>query len=146
MYPAPTSASEFGLMMKISARIACVLPLIVMLFGCTKSVDEQSYEAQSIEAGIAFDEEGCPVKVTDEVLKVRRRDTITWRAVDAKGEQANVSFNIFFDPISGRALRSSGSTLREMIDAQAPIALYKYTIVGTGCPDKPLDPEIRVAL
>ncbi|MEL7045121.1 MAG: hypothetical protein AAGL66_08885, partial [Pseudomonadota bacterium] len=111
---------------------------------CGKSTDEQGFDSQSLKAAIVFDAEGCPVKVSDEVIVVRRRDFITWRGVDENGEQAKVPFNIVFSPLDDKSPRSSGSNLRKMVSAKAPAAEYKYTIVSAACPEKPLDPRIRV--
>ncbi|MEO1078367.1 MAG: hypothetical protein AAFY29_02350 [Pseudomonadota bacterium] len=131
-------------MTRFTARMVVALLAAMALSACGKS-PEDSYEAQSLEATITFDAEGCPISVSEKVIEARRRDFITWSGVDANGEKAKVPFVIFFDPLHGRALRSKGNNLRRMVNAKAPIATYKYTIVGRGCPDKPLDPTIRVA-
>ncbi|MEM9315277.1 MAG: hypothetical protein AAGA95_11670 [Pseudomonadota bacterium] len=131
-------------MIKASAHAVLIFTMSIALSACGKSKDEQAFDAQALEASIVFDAEGCPVKVSEEVIVVRRRDVVTWRGVDAEGEQAKVPFSIVFSPLDDKAPRSRGSNLREMISAKAPAAEYKYTIVSAACPEKPLDPRIRV--
>ena len=132
-------------MIKASAHTAFIITMSIALSACGKASDDQAFDSQSRKASITFDAEGCPVSVSEKVIVAERRDFIMWRGVDENGETAKVPFEIFFDPLHGRALRSNGSNLRKMVHARAPIATYKYTIVGRGCPDKPLDPTIRVA-
>ncbi len=75
---------------------------------------------------------------------VGRGDFIIWRS----NNPSDAKYEIFFDPILGRPLkaRRKGIVVR-MIDAKAPIADYKYSIVRDGCSpnlENVYDPHIRV--
>jgi len=74
---------------------------------------------------------------------VKRAESIEWRS-----KPENIGYELFFDPIQGQPLKSDGhGVLRRKIDPDAPIANYKYSIVGEGCaPDgtNTHDPHIRV--
>lgn len=75
---------------------------------------------------------------------VGRSDFIIWRS----NNPSDAKYEIFFDPIKGMPLKAGrhGIILRA-IDANAPLADYKYSIVRDGCApnlDNVYDPHIRV--
>lgn len=77
-------------------------------------------------------------------LCVGRGDFIVW----VSNNPSDAKYEIFFDPIYGARLKAgrNGIIVRP-IDATAPIATYKYSIVREGCaPDlaNTYDPRIRV--
>ncbi|MDH3337039.1 MAG: hypothetical protein OEM85_14990 [Gammaproteobacteria bacterium] len=77
-------------------------------------------------------------------LCVGRGDFIVWRSKSPP----NVKYEIFFDPIYGARLKAghNGIIVRP-IDANAPIATYKYSIVREGCAPNlanTYDPHIRI--
>lgn len=129
-------------MLKRVAISAFVIGIAAGLSGCGR---EEGVEAQAVGASISFDEGGCPRAVSLRTIKARRRQRIVWQAVDANGEMAQTPFELFFDPIRGNPLRAPAGRLSKSIDFRAPTVEYKYTIVGLRCPDKPLDPSLRIA-
>ncbi|MFV0277299.1 MAG: hypothetical protein ACK5HY_08960 [Parahaliea sp.] len=98
---------------------------------------------------VVFDEEGCPLSLKPAVVELSRRSAegVEWRAVGNE----NANFDVYFDPFGV----SAASMLREKhVVKSGPVARgapatrqgieYKYTILGTGCPQKPLAPLIIV--
>jgi hypothetical protein len=95
-----------------------------------------------VNVTINFDPQGCPVApVTD--ASAGRRQQVTWQA-HQNGEPTSTPFKIYFDPLRGQPHNGNTGTVRANIDPSAPKGLYKYTVVGSNCLDKPLDPNIRV--
>jgi hypothetical protein len=96
--------------------------------------------------------EMCPVRVLPEAsLEVsKEKNKVVWRAVNEQYEEISVQYEIYFDPFTGRPLRSfnDGSLTSPPFDKKTPVTTkgieYKYTILGDDCPDKPLDPRITV--
>lgn len=98
----------------------------------------------SLQLRISFDASGCPLSVSEPRLQARRGRRIVWQAVNAAGEPTRERFEIFFDPLRGSQLRARAGRVGRPIDRTAPIAEYKYTVLGDRCSDRPLDPVIRV--
>jgi len=94
--------------------------------------------AQPVTININFDAGQCPTGVSSEP-SVSRGQMITWQSVPE-----GIPFEIFFDPIQGQPLRAPRGNLQRPVNGGVPNADYKYTVVGTSCPDRPLDPNIRV--
>ena len=83
------------------------------------------------------------IGVTSDIC-VGRGDFIEWRSNDP----SNAKYEIFFDPIQNAPLKAGGNgRIKKPMDANAPIATYKYSIVRDGCSptlDNTYDPHIRV--
>lgn len=75
---------------------------------------------------------------------VGRNDFVIWQS----NNPSDAQFEIFFDPIDGPAFQAGGNGwVAKKIDKDAPIGLYKYSIVRKGCPpnqDNTFDPHIRI--
>lgn len=74
---------------------------------------------------------------------VERNHKIEWRS-----DPPNTQYEIFFDPFRGRPYRAkTDGTLSMNIDPNAPIAEYKYSVLGLGCTPTEKnthDPRIRI--
>lgn len=92
---------------------------------------------------IRFDAQGCPQPGVPDI-DTSRGKKLEWQAYDLEGNRSRQEFMLFFDPLKGATLKAPNGNVKRPIDQKAPIARYKYTIVGKGCEDKPLDPNIRV--
>ena len=83
----------------------------------------------------------CPPP--DSGLCLQRDKFIEWQSVNP----ADAKFEIFFDPLQPTPLKSANGKLKRKIDANAPIASYKYSIVRDGCDptaENTFDPHIRI--
>jgi hypothetical protein len=116
------------------------------LLGLTSS----GASAADIPVKVMFDADSCPIGVdNDEVVVTRAsRDKVVWTAHNADGSATmQVQYSIYFDPFRGRPLadsNSDGVVTSPPVDAAAPEAQYKYTVLAAACPQKPFDPRIRL--
>jgi hypothetical protein len=115
---------------------------------------------KGIQVTIIFDDKHCPIDVKvpepsmacekgpDDTPCLRRgKDYIVWSAVLEDGSPMKEGFSIYFDPFKGKSMEAPKhqSTIKSnKVDEDAPEVSYKYTVVGTKCPEHPLDPNIRV--
>ena len=68
----------------------------------------------------------------------KRNDKLVW-TTNPEGKK----FTLYFDPLKGGPKhKSNDGSYSRHIDADAPIATYKYTIVSPGC--SPKDPRIVI--
>lgn len=100
---------------------------------------------------IKFSETPCKVSSVSHTLPnckyssqkcVRRNDFLQWES-DPDG----IKYEIYFDPLTGAPLVSNNNgILKRRIDADAPFAEYKYSIVKNGCNSATdtYDPRFRV--
>ena len=108
-----------------------------------------SVAAEDYSLIIEFNEQGCPTAVDDagkscgedskkDKACARRNDKLIW-TTDPEGKE----FTLYFDPLKGGPKhKSNDGSYSRHIDADAPIATYKYTIVSPGC--SPKDPRIVI--
>ncbi len=92
---------------------------------------------------IRFDAGGCPQPGVPNI-DTSRGKKIEWQAYDLAGNRSRQEFMLYFDPLKGATLKAPNGKVSKPIDTRAPIATYKYTVVGKGCENQPLDPNIRV--
>jgi hypothetical protein len=119
------------------------LPVVCVFTALLAMVSGQS-RAQPIGLQITFNPAGCPLRVSASELSVPRGKQINWIAVDEAGSAIRERFRLYFDPLQGAMLRGGNGSITRPIDSRAPLADYKYTVVGDRCPEQPLDPMIRV--
>ena len=96
-----------------------------------------------------FFEGACPTGVSEPELEVQKqkKEQINWLAYNADGtERVDQNYAIYFDPFKNSELTSRDGELLspKLGESEAPIATYKYTIVGDNCPEAPHDPHIRL--
>ena len=99
--------------------------------------------AAQVHIAITFDGKGCPLPGVEEAV-VDRGKKIYWQAYDTEGQPSRQEFRIYFDPLKGSTLKAPQGKVDHPVDSNASTVEYKYTIVGDGCEDSPLDPRIRV--
>lgn len=95
----------------------------------------------------------CPTGVSEPNVYVDKanKTEITWVAYNENyGAEVEQEFAIYFDPFKNSSLESRKGSPKNQVtspklgDYDIPLAEYKYTIVGTNCPQRPLDPRITV--
>ena len=97
------------------------------------------------EIPVTFQADGCPVAGSVPDITTSRGRTLIWQAKDQAGQNTDVTFKIYFDPIQGATLRAQNGRVSRPIDGNAPLVDYKYTIVSERCEAQPEDPLIRVS-
>jgi hypothetical protein len=92
---------------------------------------------------IEFDDNKCPKPITCDNPGVSKAKRVIWESSDAVGNKPD--YEIYFDPFKGQPLTSTNGVKRSPpFDSNTPAGEYKYTIVGTECRGKPLDPRFRL--
>ncbi len=130
-------------MMRLGSALVSVGVLGLLAAGSALAAD---YELE-----IKF-EDNCPVEVVDkgnsctalgesagkDKACAKRKDKLVW-----KSNPEGKSFTLYFDPLKGGPkYKGNRGEYSRHIDADAPIAAYKYTIVSPGC--EPFDPRIVI--
>ena len=105
--------------------------------------------ADDIPVKILFDENSCPQDVDIQEVELTRanNDRVEWSAYSLDGStRIETSYSVYFDPFRGQPLNSNpqGDLKSPPIDPGIPDGVYKYAVLGTKCPEAPLDPNIRV--
>ncbi len=86
------------------------------------------------------------------ILTVDKRKKLGWQSVDAKGNPIDTKYAIWFDPFEGPQESDSKGLIKPLkFKTDTPPKMpsrdgivYKYTIVGEGCEERPVDPRFRV--
>jgi hypothetical protein len=94
---------------------------------------------------VTFDGDGCPTGVDKETVTMKHggNDSVKWSSTPA-----TQGFEVLFDPFKGQPIKSNpqGNTPPKVLDSSAPVGVvYKYTVYNPACPEKPLDPRIRIS-
>ena len=108
-----------------------------------------------VDIRILFDSDDCPQSVSPNKpvnLYQSKGTYIVWTAVDQNDKPKKVAYGVYYNPFKGKSSNrhtNNGTLKSAKVDTKAPAALqkgtlYKYTILADKCPDKPLDPRIRV--
>ena len=81
------------------------------------------------------------LKKKDDDICVARGKWLKW-----KTDPEKKNFDIYFHPFSGQGFPGNNGDLKKKIDDDAPVALYKYTILMRNCDKKDdvWDPRIRI--
>lgn len=125
-----------------------VRPLLAV-FAVAVGMGSMQVHADVISVKVFFNG-ACPegVSIPEILVEKKNKTQISWVSYNMDGTAAreDQNFSIFFDPFKNSELTSKNGELlsSKLGDANVPSALYKYTIVGDGCPDSPLDPNIRL--
>ena len=142
----------------IVSRFVILVGVLLMLGACTgqegPGSNDNSGDGNKVDVSVIFDSEGCPKSVDpNSPLLVRKSGTrIVWTARDEQGKPNGAAFGVYYNPFVGKSSNretKNGVLRSPPVSTTAAAALqgdtvYKYTILAGGCPDKPLDPNIRV--
>ena len=121
-----------------SVLIGCA---IVRQDGMSPPANDYPTPSTDVPVTIYFDGD-CPTGINPETVTVGPLDKIEWSS-DPVGK----SFRIVYDPFVGPPFDSNAQGKVKSTPVSNDAALnvhYKYTVIGTGCTDKPLDPRIIV--
>lgn len=134
--------------------LALAVPLLA-LGGCAPLAPDTGGNFTDI--AIAFDEAGCPQgEVQKATLSKSRSQRVRWQAVDAQGKPIAQTYWVYFDPFKPSSRKQSnpkGELKSNPVADETPVGSgdpderqveFKYTIVGEGCDQFPLDPIISV--
>ncbi len=142
--------------LNVPAPLACAMTLCLCTYALSSCADwpgaEPTNTLNDVPVQIEFDAAGCPKSAKPEALGVDKAKRIVWQSVNAAGNPINVEYVIWLDPFrGGNPLKSNANGVRKspLFNSDAPPTRggeieYKYTIVGTSCEDKPLDPHFRL--
>ena len=128
--------------------------VMLMLGACTGQEGPESSDNHKVDVSVIFDSEGCPESVdpNSPLLDQKKGTRIVWTARDKQGNPIGVAFGVYYNPFVGKSSNretKNGVLRSPPVNTAAASAshgetVYKYTILADACPDKPLDPNIRV--
>lgn len=136
--------STSGLAVPLFALVGCV--------GGGSLQAQESMEATETpteEVYVLYDASNCPTEVSNyAIVATEGVSKIRWqsaeKAEDGTYSPISTGFDVYFSPFQGDQIPGSGGKTNVKVVKDVPVALYKYTVVGRDCPDKPLDPFLRV--
>ncbi len=131
---------------------ALVILVALLISACTAQTNTQFRPCKKGGPGnnhclvkISFDKLGCPISVDEDSFDVEKARRIYWVSVYPPELAEPPEYEIYFDPFKGNPIKTrKNAKVSPRFDRSAPDVVYKYTIVGTACKHKPLDPRFRL--
>ena len=140
-------------MHQLAIPVFALVGSATFLSACATNYNEEpSNSLTDVEVNIEFTSKGCPTSVSRDDFLIDNAKRVVWQSVDQKGKKVDMVYEIYFDPFKGQPLKSTPKGRRKSppFDSFAPATnddkgiTYKYSIVGTTCTDKPMDPRFRL--
>ena len=152
--PKPTPLSKPFLPRAVAGLLLVSTSLANVACAATDALESSTATPWDETILIFFDSDKCPVGVNIYELSATRENPptrITWKdaGLTASPPTADpAEFKVIFSPFVGNPIvGNNGQTAPKVIISDMPRVKFKYTIVGTACPDESrdhLDPFIRI--